>query len=568
MRIRRLSRNNPRLGLVLLIILSIISTLLGTTPSPVAAQATNLLQNPGFDGDYAPFNGDSTRRVAPNWSAWNVARKATDPGFLLPPQYRAAQDQGRIRTQPAAQEFFEFFASFSGGVFQRVQVTANARVRFSIYINVWSTSLDDPAQSEQPSRAVLEVGIDPTGGTNGESSTVVWNSVNDVYDEFRQLSVEANASGSFVTVFVKVTLPDPVQHNHVFIDDAELVVVSAGAATATSTTVVAATATNTQVVLPTFTPTSTGVAATSTLPPVVTQTPSSTLTPTKTLEPGVPTREGTLPPGPTNTPIAASITPIATLPPGTATPTTVIPGAATPTLSVFPTIPPNLPERILYTVQPGDTVIGIASRFGSTVDAIVAANGLNNSGLILVGQQLIVPVAKLPDGQPTPIPTWTPFIIVTLTPSPVGGAPAPTLPPAPIGSPTAPVDVIPLTGPTVNGIGTYIVQPGDNFEAIARRYRVTVQTLAALNGILNPQRIVIGQVLAVPGPGNNYPGGTAAPTIVPTQPAPYSQTYVVQPGDTLYRVAARFGVSVDAIMRLNGIANPNLIYSGQVLRIP
>ena len=44
--------------------------------------------------------------------------------------------------------------------------------------------------------------------------------------------------------------------------------------------------------------------------------------------------------------------------------------------------------------------------------------------------------------------------------------------------------------------------------------------------------------------------------------------YVVQPGDTLFSIASRFGVTVDEIMRANGLAGPNFIYVGQTLRIP
>ena len=45
-------------------------------------------------------------------------------------------------------------------------------------------------------------------------------------------------------------------------------------------------------------------------------------------------------------------------------------------------------------------------------------------------------------------------------------------------------------------------------------------------------------------------------------------TYVVQPGDTLWRISRQFGTTVDAIVRANNIPNPNLIYVGQVLEIP
>jgi len=45
-------------------------------------------------------------------------------------------------------------------------------------------------------------------------------------------------------------------------------------------------------------------------------------------------------------------------------------------------------------------------------------------------------------------------------------------------------------------------------------------------------------------------------------------TYIVQPGDTLYSIARRFNVSIEAILEVNDIANPNFIYPGQILQIP
>jgi len=61
--------------------------------------------------------------------------------------------------------------------------------------------------------------------------------------------------------------------------------------------------------------------------------------------------------------------------------------------------------------------------------------------------------------------------------------------------------------------------------------------------------------------------GDQLPTIpVPTPVA--AQTYTVAPGDNLFRISLRFNVPLDALMRANGITNSNLIYVGQVLRIP
>ncbi len=93
--------------------------------------------------------------------------------------------------------------------------------------------------------------------------------------------------------------------------------------------------------------------------------------------------------------------------------------------------------------------------------------------------------------------------------------------------------------------GTYTVQPGDTLSGIAAKFGTTYQTLAAINGIGDPNRIWAGQVLKV----------TGQPT---TQ-----NTYFVQAGDTLSGIAAKFGTTVSALVSANGIANPNVIYVGQ-----
>lgn len=517
-------------------------------PPTVLAQGGNLLQNPGFDGPYTAFNGDRSKLVAAGWSAWNVARKSSDPGFFLVPQYRLGEDKARSVSNGTAQEFFEFFASFSGGVFQRVAVAPGAKLRFTTRINVWSTSLDDPSRSDEPSRATLEVGIDPTGGVDGESRAIVWKGVTAVYDESRPISVDATASGAFVTVFVKVSLADPVQHNHAYVDDAVLELTSNIQPTVAGATN-APLPTNTLVALPTAVPDGNATAI-----------PANTLPPLVTLDPSIPTREILATAVPTITPGGPTLTPTETAtlrpPPGS---------TATPVLRVFGTVAPELRERIFVTVKAGDTIVELAQQYGSTVDAIVNANGLNNAGLISIGQQLLIPVSNLPAGTPT-FTAAPPTAIPTLVPG------QPTF--APTFDLTPPVLTAFLNGPTNDGIGTYIVKPGDTFEAIARRYNVTVQTLAALNGITNPQGIVIGQVLAVPGAGNNTLGGTVAPTIIPTRPGqpganPNSgKTHVVQAGENLFRIALRYGVSVDALARANGIGNSSLVFVGQSLRIP
>lgn len=99
----------------------------------------------------------------------------------------------------------------------------------------------------------------------------------------------------------------------------------------------------------------------------------------------------------------------------------------------------------------------------------------------------------------------------------------------------------------------YTVQPGDTLTRIAARFGTTVEALAAANGLVNPHLIYVGQVLVIP---------TAVPS-----PRP-GRVHVVQPGETLFRIAVRYGTTVDRLMALNGLSNPQRIFVGQALRIP
>ena len=166
-------------------------------------------------------------------------------------------------------------------------------------------------------------------------------------------------------------------------------------------------------------------------------------------------------------------------------------------------------------------------------------------GELTFGGTLPTTPTPTPKPTPSPTPTQTP----TPTPTPTQSAPA-----------------------TSSPVTEYRVRAGDTLTSIAVRFSVSVSRLQSLNGITNPNQLRVGQLLKIPTTSTNSPT-TSSPQ--PTQPAtqspsasPVVRTYQVQSGDTLWGIARKFGVSADALAKLNGITNANLIKVGQTLKIP
>jgi LysM repeat protein len=123
----------------------------------------------------------------------------------------------------------------------------------------------------------------------------------------------------------------------------------------------------------------------------------------------------------------------------------------------------------------------------------------------------------------------------------------------------------PTNQPAAGGGRWHCVRWGETLYSIGRRYGVSYWAIARANGICNPNRIYAGTWLYIPcSPCPPRPG------YCPPRPcpAPRPRCYIVRCGDTLTRIACRFGTSVWAICRANNIWNPNYIYVGQRLVIP
>ncbi len=174
-----------------------------------------------------------------------------------------------------------------------------------------------------------------------------------------------------------------------------------------------------------------------------------------------------------------------------------------------------------------------------------------------------------------------------IDPSAAGSATVPALLPAGTPGPTAAAQTNP--NPTAGASGTpaaaapansikYTIQPGDTLASIAARFNTTVDVIRSLNN-LQGDLIVAGQTLIIPTAQPTTANPTtaaeqptkAAPVQPPASPTRLARqtTYVVRSGDNLYIIAARFNVPLRALLRANGLSNPNaIIRVGQVLVIP
>jgi len=164
-------------------------------------------------------------------------------------------------------------------------------------------------------------------------------------------------------------------------------------------------------------------------------------------------------------------------------------------------------------VRPGETLSEIADRHGVSLTRLMQANGITNPNMVIAGQKLVLPGARS----------------------------------------TA-------TAGTSARSGSVTVQPGETLSEIADRQGVSLNRLMQANGITNPNMVIAGQKLVVPGARST--ASAAAPRPLPTAP------YTVKSGETLSEIADRFGTSTERLIQLNRISNPNMVVAGTRLAIP
>lgn len=173
-----------------------------------------------------------------------------------------------------------------------------------------------------------------------------------------------------------------------------------------------------------------------------------------------------------------------------------------------------------YTVQPGDTLSGIAVEYNTTTATLTSLNNLSNPNLIYVGQVLKVA------GSSTSVSTST---------SSSSASQATTS-------------------------GTYTVKAGDTLSSIASSYNTTTAALASANSIPNANLIYVGQVLKVTGTSSSTSTTTSSTSST-------SGSYTVKSGDSLSAIAAAHGLNWKTLAAKNNIASPYVIYVGQQLSL-
>ncbi len=268
-------------------------------------------------------------------------------------------------------------------------------------------------------------------------------------------------------------------------------------------------------------------------------------------------------------------------------PTTVPTNISLPTatLTHVPSVTPTEPPIITPTQNIPGTKIALQATFDSQ-SATQTQQAIFDQATSIVGTATAGAAAQytqIATLQGTGIPSG---VIPTAVP---GQPPATPIPNGTTGSITVEMTFTPTPLPSINSspqsgaMGNitndclYTVVDGDRLFRIALRFSLTPYQLAYANRLINPDLVVPGEVLRIPGcanPPTNVPpaiGVTSGSTAVPGTPGAVSaagQTYMVIDGDTLYSIATRFGVRVIALAQANGITNLNLIYIGQNLTIP
>lgn len=177
-----------------------------------------------------------------------------------------------------------------------------------------------------------------------------------------------------------------------------------------------------------------------------------------------------------------------------------------------------------------------------------------------------IQVTEVPPANATPLTLPSPTVGVVATESAppaeptVAGQPPEGEQPDSVAATAVPEGESPVTVPENT---VHVVKGGDTLFRLALIYGVSVEEIAAANGLTDVDTLKVGQELTIPAPGTV----TIEPTATPAPPTE-EIVHVVQPGENLFRIGLRYGFTVTELATYNGIANPDRIEVGQEIRIP
>lgn len=157
-----------------------------------------------------------------------------------------------------------------------------------------------------------------------------------------------------------------------------------------------------------------------------------------------------------------------------------------------------------HTVVAGDTLSGIAKKYGLSVDKLAKWNDIDNPALIKIGQKIELSDHGGSDSKPVPPPT-----------------PAPT-----------------------DGL-EYKVESGDTFSEIGQKFGVPYKEIMEVNGYEDPTKLIAGSTITIP-----------------------YKTYKVVSGDTFSAIGKKFQVMYEEVMLINGYEDPTKLIAGSTIKIP
>lgn len=181
-----------------------------------------------------------------------------------------------------------------------------------------------------------------------------------------------------------------------------------------------------------------------------------------------------------------------------------------------------------YVIRSGDTLSGLAVRFGLSESSLLAANRLPSADRLFAGQTIVIPQHA------AVTPQVSPQVAAVVT-----------------------------AGMGRSAHAGYTVQSGDTLSALALRFGVSERAIAQANDLGNLDMVQAGQSLAIPSGGTAAVAGPGNGAATPT-----SRRYRIRPGDTLSGIAVRLGITEQALARANNLSSLDRLYAGRYLALP